>query len=86
MKRFLMVILLSIFTNIAMATEDDAMTDQQRCEEWAAMDSIHSDNINDYVTECLSSLQHDVYETDDDNEEGDTDAADVNEYVDEGVE
>jgi hypothetical protein len=81
MKRFLMVILLSILTSIAVATEDDGMTDQQRCEEWAAMDGIDSDNNDDYVTECLSSLQHDVHETDDVNEE-----ADVNEEVDEGAE
>jgi hypothetical protein len=71
MKRFLMVILLSIFTNIAIATEDDAMTDQQRCEEWASMDGIDNENKGDYVAECLSSLQNDVYGTDDVNEEAD---------------
>lgn len=60
MKHFLLVILLSSFTNFVMANDDeDAITDQQRCEEWAEMDGIDNEKKPEYLAECLSNLQYD---------------------------
>ena len=60
MKHFLLVILLSSFANFVMANDDeDAITDQQRCEEWAEMDGIDNEKKPEYLAECLSNLQYD---------------------------
>lgn len=43
-----------------MANDDeDAITDQQRCEEWAEMDGIDNEKKPEYLAECLSNLQYD---------------------------
>jgi hypothetical protein len=60
MKHFLLVILLSTLTQFVTANdEEDTITDQQRCEEWAEMDGIDSDKKAEYIAECLSNLQYD---------------------------
>lgn len=60
MKHFLLVILLSSFANFVIANDDeDTITDQQRCEEWAEMDGIDNEKKPEYLAECLSNLQYD---------------------------
>ncbi len=60
MKHFLLVILLSSFTNFVIANDnEDTITDQQRCEEWAEMDGIDNERKPEYLEECLSNLQYD---------------------------
>jgi hypothetical protein len=69
MKRFLMIILMSSLTHLAMANEaEDTITNQQRCEEWFLIDGIDDENKADYMAECLSNLQYE----DDSNEESAT--------------
>lgn len=35
------------------------LTDKQRCEEWAVMDSIAKEDLTDYMQECIASLGND---------------------------
>ncbi|MFT5593597.1 MAG: hypothetical protein ACI8SR_001978 [Oceanicoccus sp.] len=35
------------------------LTDKQRCEEWAVMDSIPKEDLADYMQECIASLGND---------------------------
>ena len=59
-------LLLSCVFTLAWAQDDDYdttdITDQQRCSEWAEMDSIEAAHLQDYMNECMASLGHITHE------------------------
>ena len=59
MKYLQAMLLLSLFANLSIANEEETITDQQQCEEWAKMDGIAAENSSEYIADCLTNLQYD---------------------------
>jgi len=55
-------LLLTVFSLGAWAQDyedqEAEMSDQQRCEEWAAIDGIAQEDMQGYIQECLASLNY----------------------------
>lgn len=45
------------------------ISDKQRCEEWAEMDSIAKEDLADYMQECIASLGYEADESESENQE-----------------
>jgi len=60
MKALLLLLTVFSFSTWAQDIEDQEseLTDQQRCEEWAAIDGIAQEDLQGYVQECLASLNY----------------------------
>ena len=68
MKALLTVLMCFSLTVWAEDGEENEIeiSDKQRCEEWAVMDSIAKEDLTDYMQECIASLG---YEADESEEE-----------------
>ena len=64
----ILVLVLSLFSILVWAEDDEnqeiEITDQQRCEEWAAIDGITTDGMDTYIKKCMASLGYSVAEED----------------------
>ncbi|MFY0641605.1 MAG: hypothetical protein JXR16_11205 [Bermanella sp.] len=64
MKVFLAVLMCFSLAAWAEDGEEHEMeiSDKQRCEEWAVMDSIAKEDLADYMQECIASLGYEADE------------------------
>ncbi|MGR6874595.1 hypothetical protein ACU6U9_20400 [Pseudomonas sp. HK3] len=64
MKVFCIVFMLFSLSAWAEDGEENEIeiSDQQRCEEWAEMDSVAKEDFNEYMKECIASLGSSVDE------------------------
>lgn len=58
MKGLFLLFAVFSFSAWAQDAEDMEVTDQQRCQEWAAIDGIAQEDMKGYMEECLSSLNY----------------------------